>query len=211
MFLLRKGAEADLYKDSWYGLNVIKKVRNPKEYRIPQLDQEIRRTRTVREAQIIHVAKTAGVPTPFIYLIDTEAATIIMQYIEGQRVRELLGKLSLNERKRLCKHIGILIGKLHRNGIVHGDLTTSNIIVAEDEKVFFIDFGLAEYSEELEKRGVDILLMKRSLQATHYSYSKECFDAIVEGYTYEMKESASIEILKRVEEIARRGRYAVER
>lgn len=211
MSLIRKGAEANLYQDSWYGLNVIKKVRKAKRYRIPQLDQEIRRARTTREAQILHDAKLAGVPTPFIYLIDLKATTIIMQYIEGKRVRELLELLSKEEKKKLCRHIGMLIGRLHRKGIVHGDLTTSNMIVTEHEKVFLIDFGLAEYSEELEKRGVDLLLMKRSFQATHYLYAKECYEAVVEGYADEITEKVSKKVMKRVEEIARRGRYAVDR
>ena len=209
--LIKKGAEANLYQDLWHGLKVVRKVRKAKAYRIPQLDFEIRRSRTGSEAQLIHDAKHAGVPTPFIYMVDVKETTIVMQYIEGPRVREALDTLSPDDRGKLCRHIGTLIGRLHNSGIIHGDLTTSNLIIAEDGKLFLIDFGLAEYSRELEKRGVDILLMRRSLQATHYRYARECFSAVVEGYTSEVSEEEAREVIRRVEEIAKRGRYATER
>ena len=210
MLLIRKGAEADLYQNCWHGLKVVQKVRKAKAYRIPQLDFEIRSSRTGSEAQLIHDAKRAGVPTPLIYMVDTAATTIIMQFIEGPRVRETLDIMPPKDRKELCQRVGALVGKLHSSGIVHGDLTTSNIIIS-GETIFLIDFGLAEYSQELEKRGIDILLMKRSLQATHYSCAKECFDSIFQGYASVMGENISEEILNRIEEISRRGRYAIER
>jgi len=210
MLLIRKGAEADLYQDVWHGLNTIHKVRRAKAYRIPQLDLQIRSSRTSHEAQIIHNAKRVGVPTPFMYLIDLETTTITMQYVEGPRMREALGSLSSDQKEKLGHHVGELLGRLHVGGIVHGDVTTSNIIIS-GEKVFLIDFGLAEYSHELEKRGIDLLLIKRSLQAMHYVCAKECFDAMVRGYTSTVGENVCREVLKRVEEIAKRGRYAVKR
>ncbi|MFH0896506.1 MAG: KEOPS complex kinase/ATPase Bud32 [Candidatus Bathyarchaeota archaeon] len=211
MLLIKKGAEADLYSNIWYGLKVVWKVRKIKAYRILQLDFEIRRSRTEREAQIIHDAKLAGVPTPLIYMVDVEATTIIMQYLEGSRIREVLDSLYPADRKRICERIGLLIGRLHTNGIIHGDLTTSNIIITLKNDIYFIDFGLAEYSKGLEKRGVDLLLMRRSLNATHYFYAKDCFDAIVEGYKREIGKRAAEDVIKRIEEIAKRGRYAVDR
>jgi len=210
MLLIRKGAEADLYQDCWLGLKVVRKVRKAKAYRIPQLDFEIRGSRTGSEAQLIHDAKRAGVPTPLIYMVDPATTTIIMQFVEGPRVREALDLMSPRDREALCQRIGMLMGRLHSSGIVHGDLTTSNIIIS-GETVFLIDFGLAEYSQELEKRGIDLLLMKRSLQATHYLCAKECFDSVVRGYADVMGEDISREVLKRVDEIVRRGRYAIER
>lgn len=211
MPLIRKGAEADLYLEDWYGLKVIRKMRKAKAYRLPQLDSEIRHGRTSHEAQIIHDAKLAGVPTPTIYLVDMEATTIIMEYIEGPRVKEALNNLSSGERESLCRVLGQLIGRLHRKGIIHGDLTTSNMIVSKNGKVFLIDFGLAEYSEELEKRGVDFLLVKRALQSTHYAYARECFNAVIDGYVMEMGREVAGEVVERVEEIEKRGRYAIER
>ena len=205
---MKKGAEADLYQDLWYGLKIVKKIRRPKAYRIPQLDFEIRRSRTIREAQMIHDAKLVGVSTPFIYWVDMEATTIIMQYIEGYRVKESLDSLSPDDRGGLCERIGMMVGKLHSNGIIHGDLTTSNMIVARNDSIVLIDFGLAEYSKELEKRGVDLLLLRRSLQATHYLSAKQCLNAIIIGYASVMGEKIVKDVKRKIREIIRRGRYA---
>lgn len=206
--LVRKGAEANLYLEEWYGIKVIKKVRIPKSYRLRQIDYEIRRSRTVHEAQIMSDAKRAGVPTPIIYLIDVQRTTLVMEYVEGSRVKEILNQLPSQEREAFCKRIGGLIGQLHGKGIIHGDLTTSNMIMGPNEKIFFIDFGLAEYSAEVEKRGVDLHLMKRALESTHYPHAKECFTSIIAGYANEVTSKKAEEVVKRVQEIAQRGRYS---
>ncbi|NIW11922.1 MAG: Kae1-associated serine/threonine protein kinase, partial [Gammaproteobacteria bacterium] len=177
--LLKKGAEASLYLEEWQGRKVIMKRRLPKAYRLSTLDETIRVHRTVHEPQIIHRAKEAGVPTPTIYLVDIANANIIMEFIEGKQVKQILNDLSQAERISLCRHIGALIGRLHSHGIVHGDLTTSNMILTPHGKVFFVDFGLSERSNELEARGVDLHLMKRALQSTHYRYAKECFEVVM--------------------------------
>lgn len=209
--LMNKGAEAELYLTLWYGLKSVMKMRKKKPYRVQQLDLEIRRSRTAHEAQLLHDAKGAGVPTPFIRLIDLRTTTIIMQHIEGTRLKDLLDSLPIKEKITLCQSSGKLIARLHKGGIIHGDLTSSNMIVTREGRIFFIDFGLAEYSKELEKQGVDLLLMRRSLQATHYRYASECFSAVIKGYTTVMGKTVTREILKRVEEIARRGRYSTGR
>jgi TP53 regulating kinase-like protein len=206
--LVRKGAEANLYLEEWYGIKVIKKVRISKSYRLRQIDYEIRRSRTVHEAQIMSDAKRAGVPTPIIYLIDVKRTTLIMEYVEGPRVKEILNLLPSQERKVLCRRIGGLIGQLHGKGIIHGDLTTSNMIIGQNKKIFFIDFGLAEYSVEVEKRGVDLHLMKRALESTHYPHAKECFTSIIAGYANEVTSENAEEVVKRVREITQRGRYS---
>ena len=206
--LVKKGAEANLYLEEWYNLKVIKKVRIPKSYRLHQIDYEIRRSRTVHEAQIMSDAKRAGVPTPIIYLIDVKRTTLVMEYVDGPRVKERLNQLPSQDRKVLCRRIGGLIGQLHRKGIIHGDLTTSNMILGQNDKIFFIDFGLAEYSVEVEKRGVDLHLMKRALESTHYPHAKECFTSIITGYASVVTKKNAEEVVKRVREIAQRGRYS---
>jgi len=105
----------------------------------------------------------------------------------------------------------VLIGRLHNRGIIHGDLTTSNMILTSNGKVFFVDFGLGEQSEELEIRGVDLHLMKRALQSTHYKYAKECFDAVMEGYAETVGKEPAKNVLEKIQEIERRGRYVAER
>jgi len=190
---------------------VIRKHRLSKRYRVPELDTEIRSQRTIHEPQIIHKAKEAGVPTPTIFLVDIAEATIIMEFVEGKQVKQVLDRLSTEERLRLCRRIGELIGRLHNHGIIHGDLTTSNMILTPHGKVFFVDFGLSERSTELEARGVDLHLMKRAFQSTHYKHAKESFDAVVEGYAEVVRDEATKNVLEKIREIERRGRYVSER
>jgi TP53 regulating kinase-like protein len=209
--LLKKGAEASLYLEEWHGRKVVMKTRLPKAYRLSSLDETIRCQRTIHEPQMIHKAKEAGVPTPTIYLVDIANSNIIMEFIEGKQVKQILNSFTHAERIRLCRYIGRLIGRLHSHGIIHGDLTTSNMILTSHGKLFFVDFGLSEWSTELEARGVDLHLMKRALQSTHYRYAKECFEAVMDGYSEIVGKDAAEDVLAKIREIERRGRYVSER
>jgi len=134
-----------------------------------------------------------------------------MEYVEGKQVKQVLNDLPQEERINLCRYIGRLIGKLHGNGIIHGDLTTSNMILTPQSTVVFLDFGLSEQTSELEARGVDLHLMKSALMSTHYRYADECFGAIIEGYKGVVGERATREVLSKIGEVEKRGRYVSER
>jgi TP53 regulating kinase-like protein len=209
--LIKKGAEASLFLEDWHCRKVIMKRRLPKKYRIPQLDSEIRLQRTAHESQILHKAKQAGVPTPSIFMIDTTDATIVMEFVYGKQVKQILNSLSSNDRQDLCRHIGELIGLLHKNGIIHGDLTTSNMILTPSGRIVFVDFGLSEQLSELEAKGVDMHLMKRAFQSTHYKYAEESFEAILEGYAKVVGDAERKDVLNKIREIEKRGRYVSER
>lgn len=207
--LLRKGAEANLLLETWYDIQVIKKIRIPKLYRHPQLDMKLRRQRTIREARMIHDAKNAGVLTPRIFSVDVKETTIIMEYIKGTRLKESLAREDYDKSEQMCTRLGEIIGKLHVHGIVHGDLTTSNIIIDSLDNLILIDFGLAEYSTEVEKKGVDIHLLKRALDSTHFQNTQFYFNHIIQGYSNVMGQQIGFQLQKRVDEIAKRGRYTV--
>ena len=209
--LIKKGAEANLYLEEWQGRKVIMKRRPPKAYRLPQLDSTVRTQRTLHEPLLIHRAKEAGVPTPTIYMIETADSNIIMEYVEGTQIKKTLDNMPSKERLQLCHHIGTLIGRLHKHGIIHGDLTTSNMILTRHGKIYFVDFGLGEISEESEIRGVDLHLMKRALQSTHHKFARECFEAVVIGYSEAVGNEIAVKVLVKVNEIERRGRYIEER
>jgi TP53 regulating kinase-like protein len=209
--LLKKGAEARLYLASWHDKKVIIKTRFPKKYRPPKLDLEIRSYRTVHEPQLMHEAKRAGVPTPTIFLVDTKNTAIVMEFIEGKQIKQLLGDLPNEERKKVCVRIGELIGRLHMQGVIHGDLTTSNMILNSQGKIFLVDFGLGEKTMELEARGVDLHLMKRALQSTHYHLAEECFKAIMKGYSAVLGAEDAKDVLEKIREIEKRGRYVSDR
>src|SRR3972149_709862 len=209
--LLKKGAEANLYLEEWNGRKVIMKRRLTKAYRQPQLDLAIRTQRTLHEPTLIHRAKEAGVPTPTIYIVDLADSNIIMEYVEGKQIKQVLNDMPQKEKLRLCRQIGTLIGRLHKNGVIHGDLTTSNMILTPAGRICFVDFGLGEFSSELEIRGVDLHLMKRALQSTHHRYAKECFEAVLAGYTESIGKEEAKKVLEKIQEIERRGRYIEER
>lgn len=209
--LLTKGAEASLHIALWQNRKVVVKTRFPKKYRPEKLDCAIRTYRTVHEPQLMSEAKKAGVPTPMIYQVDLKNTAIIMEFVEGRQVKQLLGTLSATQREALCVSIGELIGKLHQHGVIHGDLTTSNMILNGKDKVFLVDFGLGEKNTELEAKGVDLHLMKRALQSTHSKYADECFDAVTRGYAAVVGKDGAKDVLDKVREIERRGRYVAER
>jgi TP53 regulating kinase-like protein len=209
--LLKKGAEASLFLADWHERKVIIKVRIPKKYRPPALDERIRSYRTVHEPQLMHEAKVAGVPTPLIYLVNVHECSITMEYIEGQQVKQVLNNIFKADRHDLCVKIGGSIARLHRHGLIHGDLTTSNMILSSKGEVFFLDFGLGEKNMELEAQGVDLHLLKRALQSTHYQHWEECFQNVLCGYTSILGVEVTEKVYEKIKEIERRGRYVEER
>ena len=143
MSLIKKGAEANLYLESFEEVfhlpsktMLVIKHRIPKKYRAPQLDLRLRENRTALEAKLLADAKIAGVATPVIYEVDKRGARIIMEFVEGSQIKTILDGLNEAEMKKLCETIGRNIARLHLAGIVHGDLTTSNMILAKDGQIF---------------------------------------------------------------------------
>lgn len=209
--LLKKGAEASLYLTEWHNRKAMIKVRIPKRYRPAVLDMQIRSYRTVHEPQLMHEAKAAGVATPLIYMVNVPESTIVMEYIEGQQVKQLLNKLEKPDRHAVCVQIGESAAYLHKNGLIHGDLTTSNMIQAQNGRIYFVDFGLGEKNVELEAQGVDLHLLKRALQSTHFQFWEECFQAVLCGYTSILGVESAEKVYEKIHEIERRGRYVEER
>jgi len=207
LVLIKKGAEAELFLETWCEKKVILKRRTPKSYRIPDLDLKLRSYRTIHEAMLIHQAKLVGIPTPLIYLVDTINSTIIMEYIIGKQLRELANESSELTLKPIFLRIGRSIGKLHSSGIIHGDLTTSNLIIDPQKRIFFIDFGLGKKSLELEERSVDLFLLKRTLNSTHYLSADPFFSWVLEGYEKNVGNKNRMAVERRIKAIADRGRY----
>ena len=207
--LIRKGAEARIYEAVWLGRPVIVKHRAPKAYRHPELDKAIRARRTAREAQALRRAKEAGVPTPVVYLVDLATATIIMERVPGKRLKELVEEEGPGV-LRFFEELGRLAARLHRAGLIHNDLTTSNVVVAPDGSLVLLDFGLSEFSTELEKRGVDLHLLRRVLESTHHEVAPGAWEAFTAGYRAELGPKAE-EAIERAREIELRGRYVAER
>src|SRR5207237_3375856 len=151
---LHRGAEADLSLATVGSWRVEVKRRVKKDYRNPSLDEHIRHDRTISEASRIHEAKTRGARVPSIVGMDLENNAIVMTHIAGTVARECLDELRQKESRKLLRSVGAQIGLLHTAGIVHGDLTTSNVIMSPPGAPFIVDFGMSHRSFDTDAPGV---------------------------------------------------------
>jgi len=205
------GAEAVLIKYIFLGFKAVYKFRVSKPYRDSRLDSEVRRARTINESRILINARLSGVNVPVVFYIDIDKALIVMEYIEGELLKDVLSSVSVAQACSIIEDVGVLTGRLHKAGIVHGDLTTSNIIVSPNGEVYAVDFGLSRFSSEVEDRGVDVHLFIRSLESTHYSYASKVVSCFLKGYGKVVGPELADLIKDKVKEIRMRGRYVEER
>lgn len=192
MKIIQKGAEADIFLEK----NKIIKIRNPKSYRLQILDKKLRKSRTKSEVKIMNKLQKI-IAVPKIKSEDTEK--IEMEFIKGKKLSDNLENLDW---KGICKKLGDILTKLHNQNIIHGDLTTSNMIL-KNKKTYLIDFGLGFHSSKIEDKAVDLHLLKQALNAKHFSIFPEAFNIIIKNY----KANQSQDIIKRIGIIEKRGRY----
>ena len=203
MNLIKKGAEADIYTTNWQNTKAILKIRKTKHYRNQVLDSNLRKLRTIKESQTLSEVKSFGIPAPMVYFVNLEKSLIIMQQIPGKTIHDLSNPKIIS----LSKQMGKLVGLMHKNGIIHGDLTTSNFIYFQ-KKVFVIDFGLSHKTIKPEDQAVDLRLIKEILNSAHATIMKEAWKNFLEGYKSIVGNSKYLQIKNLVSEIEGRGRYA---
>ncbi|MCX6800988.1 MAG: KEOPS complex kinase/ATPase Bud32 [Candidatus Diapherotrites archaeon] len=193
------GAEAVLTEKIFMGKKAVSKRRLKKKYRNGALDSAIRKKRTRAEAKLIR----AGAPivrVPSIFNVDEADAEILMEFIEGKRLKEVVEK-----RGSLCTLAGKEIRKLHDCGIIHGDLTTSNIIVVAGAKggkngLCLVDFGLGFFSNKIEDKATDLIVFKKTFNATH-SGLRDGWALVMKGY------APNEEMNSKMNAIEKRARY----
>jgi TP53 regulating kinase-like protein len=203
--IIHQGAEAKIIL---FG-NLIIKDRIKKSYRLPQIDEKIRKQRTKNEKKLLEKAsKIINAPDPF-PLKDFNK--IEMPFIEGKKLSDSLNSFSLEKQSEICRQIGKEIAKLHEADIIHGDLTTSNMIYKENQnsplsnnKIYFIDFGLGFVSKRIEDKAVDLHLLRQALEAKHFEHWEILFEKILEGYK---NYPESKKVLERLKAVEKRGRY----
>ncbi len=192
---ISQGAEASIYKDE----DKIIKHRTIKSYRNKQIDEKLRKYRTRREAKVLKKLEALGFAAPKIIKdIDEIGMKIEMEHIDGTKLRDFLHK----NHKDLSNEIGRKIAILHKHDIIHGDLTTSNMIVKEE--IYLIDFGLSFFSKKPEDKAVDLHLLKRALESKHHMIFKECFDQVIKAYKEHYPDHK--QVLDRLEKVEKRGR-----
>ncbi len=203
------GAEARIDTIDWHGTRAIRKVRILKSYRNAKLDRSLRIARTHEEAEILHLAKLAGVRCPYVLFVDPNGSELIMEYVEGEHIKDIenTGR-SVREIGHLYEELGKSIAKLHSRRIIHGDLTTKNILVTDCE-IVLIDFGLSFISDRLEDRAADLHLLKQAFKSVLSPKSaSKAFGSVIKGYASENGEGPAESARKQIAKIEARGRYA---
>lgn len=187
---IKRGAEAVLIIDG----QIVIKERVTKKYRLNIIDDTIKKERTKAEARIMAEARKFGIPTPIIF--DIKDYTITMQYIDGILLRNIIDE-------NLSYELGKIIGLMHSNAIIHGDLTTSNMLYAY-EKIYLIDFGLAYIDTNIESQGVDLHVLFQTFKSTH-----DCYEDLINYFCtgYNKTYINAVAVISRVKEIEKRGRY----
>jgi len=191
--IIAQGAEAKIILKE----NFITKNRIKKSYRLPELDKKIRKRRTKAEEKLLMKASKI---IPSVKPLPTKEFHIIkMPFINGIKLSEELNNFELKKQKEIFKQIGKSISELHKEGLIHGDLTTSNMIYKNGE-VYFIDFGLGFHSNKIEDKAVDIHVLKQALEAKHFQNWEKLFTAVKQGYKNK-------QVLERLKKVEKRGRY----
>jgi Kae1-associated kinase Bud32 len=188
----KKGAEAVVILD--FENKIVVKERISKSYRIKEFDEYVRKKRTKKEAKILKkLENVINVPK----VLEVKDFTIKMELINGKTLKEIKDLEGLDN--EIIKKMAELVSKLHDKGIIHGDLTLKNFILKEQE-LYLIDFGLAYFSDHIEDKATDLVVLKDVLSLEG---KKDLFDLFLENYKQKDKEK----IVKRIEEIEERGRY----
>lgn len=196
--MFARGAEAKVFKITIDGQPALAKKRLPKTYRLPALDDAIRRQRTRREAKLLRAARTAGVKCVELLKEDEQNCELVLKQVEGT----ILSREHAITPKQ-AHEAGVQLALMHNAGIVHGDYTTSNLI-ASGSTVTVIDFGLGEFSNAAEEKATDVLLFEKSVggrkneKALEHEFEK----------AYLLRARDGNATLTRVKKILSRMRYA---
>ncbi len=198
MLQIAQGAEAIIYKNN---VEIIKE-RFSKAYRLPHLDESLRKFRTRREAKVLGKLTNFGFDSPKLHSFCDKRMTIVMDFVPGEKLKDVLDQKDTYQ--ELAESVGKQIGLLHTQDIIHGDLTTSNMILHKENKtVNLIDFGLSFFSEKVEDKAVDLFLLERSLESTHYELP-ELFTKVLDGY--KKSNPGAVAVLERLKAVQKRGR-----
>lgn len=213
--LIKQGAEAKLYKGTYLGKSTVVKERFIKNYRQPQLDNFLTKERIRAECRAIVRCKAAGVLTPTIYLADLHRRMIFMEYFDHSvTVRDFIKQAGKKQLIDIATRIGVELAKMHCGGVIHGDPTSSNMLLVnvnnedkfdevEDLRVAFIDFGLAYIEVTPEDKGVDLYVLERALLSTHM-VAEKLFSYMLDAY--EAHHKSCKEAVNKYEEVKARGR-----
>lgn len=224
MTILSQGAEAKLSVGQFNGRPCLVKERFVKQYRHPDLDKHLTRERMRAESKAISRCRAAGLNVPAILHMDLDERKIYLEYFSDSiTAKAYINNIAADPStsaddqrlQRLAEEIGTCIGTMHANHIIHGDLTTSNLLLNPEQtsgthgaidgfQLVVIDFGLSSYSQNAEQKGVDLYVLERALLSTHSS-QPQLFERILDAYKQSNSKNCQ-ETIAKFEEVRARGR-----
>ncbi|XP_035518660.1 EKC/KEOPS complex subunit TP53RK [Morone saxatilis] len=212
--LLKQGAEARVYRAQFLGKPTIVKERFPKRYRHPALDEKLTHRRTVQEVRSILRCRRAGIPAPVVYFVEYGSHCIFLEEIMGSStMRDHIASTqqqsdSCKELEELAGKVGQILAKMHDEDVIHGDLTTSNMLLrcgveGGEPDLVLIDFGLSYISALPEDKGVDLYVLEKAFLSTHPN-TEALFEKLLKSYAASSKKSSAV--IKKLDEVRLRGR-----
>ncbi|KAL4105616.1 hypothetical protein PRIC1_003676 [Phytophthora ramorum] len=209
--LISQGAEAKVFETDFAGRPCVVKERVKKSYRLPVLDKKLSHRRLVQEARCILKCRRAGVLTPAIFLVDEDKSRLYLEKVPGGSLKDYLRRAYKLDPKygpmalKKAYQIGEAIAKMHDADIVHGDLTTSNMMLSSDDAtdVTMIDFGLANSQPLPEDKAVDLYVMERAFASTHVN-SELLVEEVLRAYRAKSRRSDAI--FQKLSQVRLRGR-----
>lgn len=212
---MTQGAEGRVYVCDWLGHSVIIKQRFPKKYRHDDLDTHITQERIKAEARALTRCRSLGIRTPAIYDVNFDKREIVLEnIINSITIRNYIyaaveRDLAMDNREilSLAEKIGKVLAKMHSNHIIHGDLTTSNMLLVqpyESSEVILIDFGLSSVEERAEDKAVDLYVLERAILSTHPN--TEAFVSCCISAYKKAGGNVAEDVVKRLDEVRTRGR-----
>jgi len=179
---LHLGAEAEVWKGTWFGKQAVRKQRRPRSWRHPDLDHRLGVRRMISEARLLIRSRKAGLSVPAVLDLDYEGGQLIIEHLDGTPLIEVLNTPNANgeDIKATLRRVGEAVRMLHREAMTHGDLSSNNVLVEED-RIHLIDFGLASIEYDVERFGIDLHVLDEILGASHPQWPG-AIDWVIEGY-----------------------------
>ena len=216
---LHLGAEAEVWKGTWFGRPAVRKQRRPRSWRHPNLDHRLGVRRMISEARLLIRTRKAGLSVPSVWDLDYEGGQLIIEHLNGRPLIDVLNDKATTALRAefVLRKVGAAVRALHRMATTHGDLSSNNILI-EDEDVHLIDFGLASVEYDVERFGIDLHVLDEILGASHPQWEGG-IDWVIKGYLAAEDELGPPQVLQggavptahevhtRLEDIRTRVRY----
>lgn len=144
--MLGGGSYGTVFRGEWNDATVAIKRLNMQHISAVAVKQLTQEANTMRALQHPHIIRIFGV------CLDAGHFSLVMNLVRGGSLYRMLHDRSneLPEARRLsiAYQIAIAMRYLHKNGVLHRDVKSANVLVEPDDHVMLTDFGLAKVKQE---------------------------------------------------------------